>query len=83
MGNFTTAKAITFLDIETTHLDPRRSAVLEISIITDWEGGNTDVWTTKIKPKPIELEFASKEALEICGYNEGIVTGKQMSCFNV
>jgi DNA polymerase III epsilon subunit-like protein len=70
MGNFTTAKAITFLDIETTHLDPKRSAVLEISIITDWEGGNTDVWTTKIKPKAIELEFASKEALEICGYND-------------
>ena len=70
MGNFTTAKAITFLDIETTHLDPKRSAVLEISIITDWEDGNTDTWTTKIKPKPIELEFASKEALEICGYSD-------------
>ena len=51
MANLTTAKAITFLDIETTHLDPKRSAVLEISIVTDWEGGNTDVWTTKIKPK--------------------------------
>ena len=70
MGNFTTAKATTFFDIETTHLDPKRSAVLEISIITDWEGGNTDVWTTKIKPKAIELEFASKEALEICGYSD-------------
>ena len=70
MGNFTTAKAITFLDIETTHLDSKRSAILEISIITDWEGGNTDVWTTKIKPKAIELEFASKEALEICGYSD-------------
>jgi len=70
MGNFTTAKAITFLDIETTHLDPKRSAVLEISIITDWESGSTDTWTTKIKPRPIEIEFASKEALQICGYNE-------------
>ena len=70
MGNFTTAKAITFLDIETTHLDSKRSAILEISIITDWEGGNTDVWTTKIKPKAIELEFASKEALKICGYSD-------------
>ena len=70
MGNFTTAKAITFLDIETTHLNPKQSAILEISIITDWENGNTDKWTTKIKPKPVELQFASKEALTICGYNE-------------
>lgn len=70
MGNFTTAKAVTFLDIETTHLDPKKSSILEISIITDWENGNTDVWTTKIKPKPIELKFASQEALDICGYND-------------
>ena len=70
MGNFTTAKATTFFDIETTHLDPKRSAILEISIITDWESGNTDVWTTKIKPRSVELEFASEEALKICGYNE-------------
>ena len=70
MGNFTTAKAVTFLDIETTHLDPKKSTVLEISFITDWEDGNTDTWTTKIKPKSIELEFASKEALEICGYSD-------------
>ena len=70
MGNFTTAKAITFLDIETTHLSPKQSAILEISIITDWENGNTDKWTTKIKPKPVELQFASKEALAVCGYNE-------------
>ena len=70
MGNFTTAKATTFFDIETTSLDPKRSAVLEISIITDWDNGNTDTWTTKIKPKPVELEFASEEALKICGYSE-------------
>ena len=70
MGNLTTAKAITFFDIETTHLDPARSAILSISIITDWEDGKQDIWTTKIKPKPIELEFASKEALKICNYSE-------------
>ena len=69
MANFTTAKATTFFDIETTHLDPKRSAILEISIITDWESGNTETWTTKIKPRPVELEFASEEALKICGYN--------------
>lgn len=70
MGNFTTAKATTFFDIETTNLDPSRSAVLEISIITDWDSGTTDTWTTKIKPRPVELEFASEEALKICGYND-------------
>ena len=70
MGNLTTAKAITFLDIETTHLDPAQSAVLSISIITDWENGTQDVWTTKIKPLPVEMKFASEEALKVCGYNE-------------
>ena len=70
MGNFTTAKAITFLDIETTHLDPTRSAVLEIAIITDWEDGNRDVWSTKIKPRDLELEHASNEALKICNYTD-------------
>ena len=70
MGNITTAKAITFLDIETTHLDNSKSAILSISIITDWDGGKQDVWTTKIKPKDIEMQFASKEALEVCMYNE-------------
>jgi ATP-dependent DNA helicase DinG len=69
MANLTTAKAITFLDIETTHLDSTRSAVLSISIITDWDNGQQDVWTTKIKPASIELEYASEEALKVCGYN--------------
>jgi uncharacterized protein YprB with RNaseH-like and TPR domain len=70
LGNITTAKAITFLDIETTHLDASKSAILSISIITDWDGGKQDVWTTKIKPKDIEMQFASKEALEVCMYIE-------------
>ena len=70
MANLTTAKAITFLDTETTHLDHTRSAILSISIITDWEDGRQDVWSTKIKPKPVELKFASEEALKVCCYNE-------------
>jgi len=70
MGNLTTAKAITFLDIETTHLDPKQSAILSISIVTDWDNGKQDVWTTKIKPKDIELKYASKEALEVCHYSD-------------
>ena len=70
MGNLTTAKAITFLDIETTHLDPKKSAVLSISIITDWDNGTQDVWTTKIKPKDIELHYASPEAIKVCNYSD-------------
>ena len=70
MGNLASAKAITFFDIETTHLDPRQSAILQISFITDWEDGRQDKWSTKIKPNKLELEFASREALKICGYSE-------------
>ena len=69
MGNFSTARSVTFLDIETTHLSPERSAILQICIITDKEGGGQDVWKTKIKPREIELEFASKEALRVCNYS--------------
>jgi DNA polymerase III epsilon subunit-like protein len=70
MANLASSKAVTFIDVETTHLDASRSTILSISIITDWEGGRQDVWSTKIKPKGIELDFASKEALSICKYSE-------------
>jgi DNA polymerase III epsilon subunit-like protein len=70
MANLSTCRAVTFLDTETTHLDSKRSAILEITIITDWEGGKQDVWTTKIKPRPVELEFADPEALRVCNYRE-------------
>lgn len=70
MGNFANAKAITFFDTETTSLDPTRSAILQISIITDWEDGTTDTWSTKIKPRDIELEYASAEAIKICKYSD-------------
>ena len=69
MGNLETAKAVTFLDIETTHLDPRQSAILQISFITDWEDGRQDKWSTKIKPQ-LKLGTYSPKALEINGYNE-------------
>ena len=70
MANLTTAKAITFLDIETTHLDPKQSAVLSISIITDWDNGQQDVWSTKIRPRDLELEYASPDALRVCKYDD-------------
>lgn len=69
MANLTSSKAITFVDVETTHLDPTRSAILQISIITDWEDGKQDHWTTKIKPRDMEIEYADPEALSICGYS--------------
>lgn len=70
MGNFSTAKGVTFIDIETTGLDPAKSTILQISIITDWEDGNQNTWTKRIKPRPVELEFASQEALRICSYSD-------------
>ena len=70
MGNFTTAKAVTFLDTETTHLSPKKAAILQISIITDWEDGRTESWSTKIKPRDVQLRYASPEALKVCNYND-------------
>ena len=69
MGNLTTAKGVTFFDVETTSLDPTRSAILQIAIITDKEDGTQEVWSTKIKPREVELKFADKQALKICGYS--------------
>jgi DNA polymerase III epsilon subunit-like protein len=69
MANLLTSRSVTFIDIETTHLDPKYGTILSIAIITDWENGKKDVWSTKIKPKDIEMEFASKTALKICKYN--------------
>lgn len=69
MANLTSAKAVTFVDVETTHLDPTRSAILQISIITDWDDGTQDQWTTKIKPRDMEIEYADPEALKVCGYS--------------
>jgi DNA polymerase III epsilon subunit-like protein len=70
MGNFATAKAVTFLDTELTHLDPKLSALLEVCFITDWDNGTQSIFHTKIKPTQEELECASQEALDIVGYND-------------
>tara|TARA_R100000005_G_C4945233_1_gene168076 strand:+ start:243 stop:845 length:603 start_codon:yes stop_codon:yes gene_type:complete len=70
MSNLATSRSITFVDVETTHLDSKRSAILSISIITDDESGRQNVWSTKIKPLSVELEFADPEALKVCGYND-------------
>ncbi len=70
MSNLQSSKAITFFDVETTHLDPSRSTILSITIITDWSDGKQDVWSTKIKPKDLEMKFASPESLKVCNYSE-------------
>ena len=44
MGNLKDSKSITFFDVETTSLDPSKSAILQITIITDWDNGKKDVW---------------------------------------
>jgi len=69
MANFSTARAVTFFDTEVTHLDPTKSALLEICIITDWEDGNQSCYHTKVKPTMKELALASPEALKINGFN--------------
>ena len=70
MGNFSNAKAITFFDTELTNLDPEKSALLDITIITDWSEGGTETWSTKVKPTKAQLKKADPEALKIVGYNE-------------
>jgi DNA polymerase III subunit epsilon len=69
MANFSTAKAITFFDTEVTHLEEQHSALLEICIITDWEDGSQSAYHTKVRPTLKELSLASKEALEVNGFN--------------
>jgi len=70
MANLLNSRSVTFVDVETTHLNPKYSTILSIAIITDWEDGRVDKWSTKIKPREIEMQFASKEALSICKYSE-------------
>lgn len=70
MGNLSTSKSITFLDIETSGLKPERSCILQICFITDWEDGKQEIFETKIKPNKIELEFASEESLKIVNYSD-------------
>jgi len=60
--------SVTFVDVETTHLDVRKSEILSICIWTENKNGTIDKWKTKIKPK--RLDEADPTALRICGYNE-------------
>jgi DNA polymerase III epsilon subunit-like protein len=55
-----------FIDTETTGLKPVRHEIIEICIITEFEG-TTERFETKIKPQ--HISSASLEALKINGYN--------------
>ena len=66
--NLLNYKTLTFVDTETTHLDVRPGEIISICIVTEHKDGKIEKWETKIKPQ--NLQFASKKALEIAGYNE-------------
>jgi DNA polymerase III epsilon subunit-like protein len=70
MPNFANSKSVTFFDTEVTSLDINRSALLDITIVTDWEDGGQKVFTTKVKPTARDLELADEEALKIVGYSD-------------
>lgn len=63
-------RTIHFVDIETTHLDPRIGEIIEICILTSNDWGKTihDVYHTKVKP--VRLDKASAAALNVNGYND-------------
>ena len=69
MGNILDYEKITFVDVETTHLDPRRGEIIQIAILTEDRKGNVETYETKIKPYLPHGSFSEK-ALEINGYNE-------------
>lgn len=60
-------KPLAFVDVETTGLNPALHEIIEISIIKVCPIHGTTNYTSKISP--IHIEHASKEALEINGYN--------------
>tara|TARA_R110000751_G_scaffold168121_2_gene273959 strand:+ start:193 stop:759 length:567 start_codon:yes stop_codon:yes gene_type:complete len=61
-------KIYQFIDIETTHLNPEIGEIIEIAILTSYDGGRTitEKWTTRIKPEHIAT--ADPRALEINKY---------------
>ena len=55
-----------FVDIETTHLDPRIGEIIEICIIREFPNGRQDMYHRKIHP--LRIEDADPKALEINKY---------------
>jgi len=61
-------KAITFLDIETTGLDPIQQEIIEVGFVRHNPDGTVLEWESKFKPQ--RMETAEPKALEINGYSE-------------
>lgn len=59
-----------FVDIETTNLKPEQGEIIEVAILTSFDGGRTikNIYETKIKPS--HLENADPKAMEINNYKE-------------
>ena len=60
-------KALAFIDVETTGLNPQLHEIIEISIIKVCPVKGQTNFTSKVKP--VHIEYASEEALRINGYN--------------
>jgi DNA polymerase III subunit epsilon len=61
-------KTLSFIDIETTGLDPNKHEIIEIAVISCTPEGVTSTWECKVAPKRIDL--AHPKALEINQYCE-------------
>lgn len=62
------AKAFTWVDVETTGLDPAVAEILEIAIVRVSPDGSEATFHSKVKPDHIET--AHPKALEVNGYTE-------------
>ena len=60
-------KALAFVDVETTGLNPQLHEIIEISIIKVCPVKGQTNYTSKVKP--VHIEYATEEALRINGYN--------------
>ena len=68
--NLNKPHTIHFVDLETTHLDPKKGEIIDICILTSHDWGRTihDVFATRVKP--VHIETAHPGALNVNGYND-------------
>ena len=51
MGNIADYRTISYFDVETTSLDPRKGEIIQICVVTEDREGNLEEWSTKIRPR--------------------------------
>ena len=56
-----------FIDVETSHLDPRIGEILELCIISESRGGRQKEFLSKFRP--LHIDTANPKSLEINGYD--------------